>query len=86
MTDFGNDSTATFERTGQKSHLYTFPEDLCCLFHEPSQNIAIPASVNDDDDEDSLLALFSESRIETKRTNAAVLFANLLSQSYSIDV
>jgi hypothetical protein len=48
LTDFGNASTATFERTGQKSHLYSFPDELCCLFIEPSQDMRIPASENDE--------------------------------------
>lgn len=44
------ESLATYERNGQKSHLYSFPDDMCCLFNEPSQDINIPASVDDEED------------------------------------
>jgi hypothetical protein len=57
LTDFGNASTSTFERTGQKSHLYSFPDDLCCLFIEPSQDFRIPASENDEEDSCFILGI-----------------------------
>lgn len=45
-----NESTTTFERTGRRSHLYAFPEDACCLFGEPSQDLTIPACAEDEED------------------------------------
>lgn len=46
-----NKSTATFQETGRKSHLFSFPpDDACCLFGEPSQDLTIPASADEEDD------------------------------------
>jgi len=47
---FAVKSPATYEETGQKSHLYSFPEDACCLFGEPSQDLTIPASAEEEED------------------------------------
>ena len=44
-------STGTHAKTGRKSHLYSFPEDMCCLLNEPSLDLTIPAASADGQDD-----------------------------------
>lgn len=53
----GSVDAATFKETGRKSHLYAFPEDACCLFGEPSQDLTIPASAEQHEDDAPCFAI-----------------------------